>query len=61
MRVVRIALVIRGNMPRRGDTLAYDIEENPSKPGEYKAVNITGGTDMMGNGKLAISKGMIGI
>merc|ERR1711957_544768 len=33
-----------GPHPRKGDLIFFDIEENPRKPGEWDAKNITGGT-----------------
>lgn len=33
--------------PQAGDTLTFNVEESPSKPGSYKAVNVTGGTGTM--------------
>jgi len=33
-----------GGCPQTGDTVAFDIEESPSKPGSKKASNVTGGT-----------------
>lgn len=43
-----------GCVPQTGDTVAFEIEESPSKPGSYKASNVSGGTGTMpdlGGGK----------
>eukprot|EP00747_Dinoflagellata_sp_TGD_P112960 gnl/TRDRNA2_/TRDRNA2_171601_c0_seq5.p1 gnl/TRDRNA2_/TRDRNA2_171601_c0~~gnl/TRDRNA2_/TRDRNA2_171601_c0_seq5.p1 ORF type:complete len:325 (+),score=57.72 gnl/TRDRNA2_/TRDRNA2_171601_c0_seq5:56-1030(+) len=39
------------NRPQAGDTVAFDIEDNPAKPGTLKAVNVTGGTAPLHDGK----------
>merc|ERR1719198_2255609 len=33
-----------GSTAQAGDTLRFDLEENPAKPGSMKAKNVTGGT-----------------
>mmetsp|Transcript_13220 Transcript_13220/g.41731 ORF Transcript_13220/g.41731 Transcript_13220/m.41731 type:complete len:204 (-) Transcript_13220:224-835(-) len=40
-----------GGLPCPGDTVAFDIEESPSKPGTKKAANVTGGSQSLDNGK----------
>lgn len=40
-----------GSIPDRGDTVRYDVEDNPGKPGTLKAVNVTGGSKGKGQGK----------
>merc|ERR1712060_371718 len=34
----------QGGLPKDGDTVAFDLEDSPSKPGTKKASNVTGGT-----------------
>merc|ERR1712224_641426 len=47
-----------GSFPQAGDTVKFDIEPNPSKPGSNQAVNITGGSQPLNfSGKGAKGKG----
>lgn len=34
-------------VPQVGDTVSFELEESPSKPGSYKASNVTGGTGVL--------------
>eukprot|EP00404_Azadinium_spinosum_P019527 CAMPEP_0180496854 /NCGR_PEP_ID=MMETSP1036_2-20121128/42495_1 /TAXON_ID=632150 /ORGANISM="Azadinium spinosum, Strain 3D9" /LENGTH=168 /DNA_ID=CAMNT_0022505391 /DNA_START=105 /DNA_END=608 /DNA_ORIENTATION=+ len=34
----------KGGRPQAGDTVAFDIEQSKTKPGQTTAVNVTGGT-----------------
>mmetsp|Transcript_42444 Transcript_42444/g.90382 ORF Transcript_42444/g.90382 Transcript_42444/m.90382 type:complete len:181 (+) Transcript_42444:2-544(+) len=34
----------KGGRPQEGDTVAFDIEQSKTKPGQTTAVNVTGGT-----------------
>lgn len=36
--------MVDGSTPKQGDQLQFDLEDNPQKPGSYKAKNVTGGT-----------------
>merc|ERR1719215_1424310 len=45
---------VDGLVPQKGDTVAFDIADNPKKPGSKRATNVSGGTaprkGIMGNG-----------
>jgi len=43
--------MVDGSVPDRGDTLRYDVEDNPGKPGALKATNVTGGSKSKGQKK----------
>merc|ERR1712187_589125 len=42
--------MVDGSTPDRGDVLKFDIEDNPGKPGTFKATNATGGSKGKGKG-----------
>jgi len=41
----------QGGLPKQGETVAFDIEDSPSKPGTKKASNVTGGSGDLNEGK----------
>ncbi|CAK0856462.1 unnamed protein product, partial [Prorocentrum cordatum] len=43
--------VVDGSIPQQGDTLQFDLEPSPSKPGQMQAKNVTGGTGWGAFGK----------
>merc|ERR1719198_2090238 len=46
-----------GGMPLTGDTVAFNIEDSPQKPGAKKASNVTGGTGDLNQGAKGGGKG----
>eukprot|EP00747_Dinoflagellata_sp_TGD_P164075 gnl/TRDRNA2_/TRDRNA2_183514_c0_seq1.p2 gnl/TRDRNA2_/TRDRNA2_183514_c0~~gnl/TRDRNA2_/TRDRNA2_183514_c0_seq1.p2 ORF type:complete len:196 (-),score=54.48 gnl/TRDRNA2_/TRDRNA2_183514_c0_seq1:314-901(-) len=40
----------QGGQPQAGDTVAFDQEPSPTKPGQMKASNVTGGTQPLNMG-----------
>jgi len=54
--------MVDGSAPVTGDTLQFDLEDNPSKPGSLKAKNVTGGSGWpsMKGGKGGYGKDMGG-
>ncbi|CAE8649995.1 unnamed protein product [Polarella glacialis] len=47
-----------GSMPRQGDTVSFDVEPSPSKPGQMQAKNVTGGSAPLTQGPMM--NGMMG-
>merc|ERR550537_1280263 len=41
---------VDGSYPQQGDTLTYDLEPSRTRPGQMRAINVTGGTGWAGGG-----------
>jgi len=58
---LHIKAVVDGSIPQAGDTLTFNLEINPSKPGQLRAGNITGGTGTADTGKGKAGMGNIAL
>ncbi|CAE7614610.1 cspLB [Symbiodinium natans] len=49
-----------GTLPNPGDIVKFDMEPSAAKPGQFQAVNVTGGTAPLQQGMGPMGMGMMG-